>query len=119
MSGRDLSPSTLAALKHRAQDIRHLYDQLNEESGRPAWNASAFTLGFAADVGSLAKLVLAREGLREVDDLDNRLAHELADCLWSILILADECDVDLETSFANTMDQLEASITLERRRTPR
>ncbi len=117
MSGRDPSQPTLADLSLRAQNIRHLYDRLNAETGRPAWDASAFMLGFVADAGSLAKLVMAREGLRETEDLDNRLAHELADCLWSILILAEECQVDLEASFFTTMDQLETRITSERRST--
>lgn len=109
------SQSSLTDLTQRAREIRQLYDQLNADRNRPAWNASAFMLGFAADVGALAKLVMARDGLRENDDLDNRLAHELADCLWSILILANECGIDLESSFTTTMDQLEASIMRERR----
>jgi NTP pyrophosphatase (non-canonical NTP hydrolase) len=67
-------------------------------------------LGFVVDVGDLAKLVMAKEGLREVSDLDDRLAHELADCLWSVLVLADLCGVDLERAFAHTMDGIAAKL---------
>ena len=35
------------------------------------------------------------------------LAHELADCLWSVLTLADAYDVDLAAAFTSTMDELD------------
>ena len=34
------------------------------------------------------------------------MAHELADCLWCVLTLADEYGVDLEVSFSDTMASL-------------
>jgi NTP pyrophosphatase (non-canonical NTP hydrolase) len=56
-------------------------------------------------------LVLAREGRRPVPagegSLDDRVAHELADCLWSVLVLADRLGVDLGAAFDRTMDDLE------------
>ena len=64
-------------------------------------------LGFLGDVGDLAKLVHGKAGVRPRDDLDEALAHELADCLWSVLTLADRYGVDLESSFLTTMDDLE------------
>lgn len=117
MTNESPSSPSLADLACRAQEVRHLYDELNEEHGRPAWDASAFMLGFTADIGSLAKLIMARQGLREAESLDDRLAHELADCLWSILILAAECQIDLEQAFPKTMRDLELRITDERRNT--
>lgn len=42
-------------------------------------------LGFLGDVGDLAKLVQGKAGVRPRPDLDEALAHELADCLWSVL----------------------------------
>jgi NTP pyrophosphatase (non-canonical NTP hydrolase) len=44
--------------------------------------------------------------VRPRDDLDTALAHELADCLWSVLILADAFSVDLEAAFGHTMESL-------------
>jgi NTP pyrophosphatase (non-canonical NTP hydrolase) len=60
-------------------------------------------LGFLGDVGDLAKLVQGKAGVRPRTDLDDALAHELADCLWSVLTLADCYDVDLEAAFTKTM----------------
>lgn len=34
------------------------------------------------------------------------MAHELADCLWSVMVLADAYDVDLEDAFLRTMRDL-------------
>jgi NTP pyrophosphatase (non-canonical NTP hydrolase) len=39
------------------------------------------------------------------------LEHELADCLWSVLILAHHYDVDLGTAFGRTMGELGEAIS--------
>lgn len=98
----------LSDLQDQGRDIRRRYDQSNASHGREPWDAFAFMLGFVADVGDLSKLVMGQKGLRDVDDLEARLAHELADCLWSIFILADECNIDLEQAFLSTMSDLES-----------
>ncbi len=43
-----------------------------------------------------------KDGVRTAD-LDSKVAHELADCLWSVLTLADSYDVDLGHAFTSTM----------------
>jgi NTP pyrophosphatase (non-canonical NTP hydrolase) len=63
-------------------------------------------IGFVGDVGDLAKLVQGKAGIRPTPDLDSKIAHELADCLWSVLTLADAYGIDLERSFADTMDDI-------------
>ena len=61
-------------------------------------------------MGDLAKLIQAREGVRVVENLDARLGHELADVLWSVIVLADRCGVELERAFLRTMDQIDAVV---------
>ncbi|ATC64136.1 nucleotide pyrophosphohydrolase [Nibricoccus aquaticus] len=103
--------SPLAPLTQRAREIRAAFDAHNTAAGRPTWTPLQLAQGFSADVGALNKLLMMRAGLREAPpDLDARLAHELADCLWSILVLADAHGIDLEKSFHNTMDSLEAKL---------
>lgn len=63
-------------------------------------------LGLVGDVGNLSKLVQGRAGVRATDDLDTKLAHELADCLWAVVTLADLYSVDLEVAFTSTMKEL-------------
>jgi NTP pyrophosphatase (non-canonical NTP hydrolase) len=94
-------------LSRRALEIREGYAaQETARGGRP-WSRAELAQGFVGDVGDLMKLLMAKDGLRAATDLDARLAHELADCLWSILVLAKLCDVDLEQAFVKTMNELE------------
>jgi NTP pyrophosphatase (non-canonical NTP hydrolase) len=97
-------------LIQRALEIRKQYTHLEQQTyGRP-WTAEEIALGFVGDVGDLAKLVLAAGGVRHIPDARQKLAHELADCLWSVIVLADALDVDLELAFLQTMDELERRI---------
>jgi len=66
--------------------------------------------GLVVDVGDLMKLVMAKNGRRNVPDVDRKLAHELSDCLWSVLVLAQAYDVDLEKEFLATMSAIEAKL---------
>lgn len=104
-------------LQARAITIHDRYDALNlAERGR-TWTRADFMLGFVGDVGDLAKLVMAAEGTRSMPGGRAALEHELADCLWSVLILAHRYEVDLESAFTKTMSQLEENISarLDRR----
>lgn len=93
-----------------ALQVAQKYDEQNKSNGKQPWDTSAYMAGFVGDVGDLSKLVMARAGYRDKEGIDEKLAHELSDCLWSILVLADKLDVDLETSFEKTMKELEARL---------
>ncbi|MFD0315548.1 MazG nucleotide pyrophosphohydrolase domain-containing protein [Streptomyces flavalbus] len=54
---------------------------------------------------------MAEEDAREAPGGRTALEHELADCLWSILILAHRYDVDLEAAFHRTMTELDDAIS--------
>jgi NTP pyrophosphatase (non-canonical NTP hydrolase) len=96
-------------LTERAVRVHDLYDELNLRVRGRTWTREEFMLGFVGDVGDLAKLVMAAEGARTIRD--GSLEHELADCLWSVLILAHKYGIDLRASFDRTMDDLEAHIS--------
>src|SRR5262245_55537772 len=89
----------IAGLQSRALEIADLYDRWHLAAGRQAWDTGDVALGFVGDVGDLAKLVMAVDGRREIPGARLRLGHELADCLWSVLVLADRYAVDLEAEF--------------------
>lgn len=90
--------------------MRELYAGVEAERYGRAWSREEVALGFVGDVGDLMKLVQAAEGVRAIPDAPGKLAHELADCLWSVMTLARMYDVDLEAAFATTMDELEAGL---------
>lgn len=83
----------------RAKQIKKKYDVQNKKLGYKKWRAENYYQGFVGDVGDLGKLIMARENLRSYKNSQSKLAHELSDCLWSILILADELGIDLEKEF--------------------
>lgn len=97
----------LQALTERAVSVRNQYAVLEQNRyGRP-WNNEELVLGFLGDVGDLAKLIMAKEGVRDIPEVQSKLAHELADCLWCLLVLAHRYDIDLQDAFCQTMDELE------------
>jgi NTP pyrophosphatase (non-canonical NTP hydrolase) len=100
-------------LLSRAVEIRNKYDQLNKIKRGVEWNEQQLMAGFVGDVGDLSKIIMAKHGLRNMEDVDGKLAHELSDCLWSVLVLAAKYKIDLATEFMKTMDSLEARITKE------
>ncbi|MFF2144636.1 nucleotide pyrophosphohydrolase [Kitasatospora sp. NPDC058190] len=102
----------LSEITRRAMRVHGRYDELNlAERGR-TWSRHDFVLGFVGDVGDLAKLTQAADGVRPAPP-GRGLGHELADCLWSVVVIAELYGIDLEAEFTTTMRQLEDSITRE------
>ena len=94
----------------RAMEIRRLFEALETKLYGSAWTSEELALGFMGDVGDLAKLVTAGAGRRNILNSREKLEHELADCLWSVIVLSKIHDVDLEKSFFETMDRLEQQV---------
>jgi NTP pyrophosphatase (non-canonical NTP hydrolase) len=94
----------------RALRVRGQYEVYERRSYGREWSLPELALGLVGDVGDRAKLVQAHEGVRKIDDAAAALEHELADVLWSVIVLAHRCGVDLESSFARTMDELERAL---------
>jgi NTP pyrophosphatase (non-canonical NTP hydrolase) len=105
-------------LVERAMDIRQRYAKLERIKYGRVWTREDIALGFVGDVGDLAKLVMAHGGVRDIPDAEAKLAHELADCLWSILVLAHLYNVDLEREFLQTMDGLALHIASQSKLPP-
>jgi NTP pyrophosphatase (non-canonical NTP hydrolase) len=98
----------LAQLTERAMQIRECFARYEQRRVGRTWTREEIMQGFVVDVGDLMKLVMAKAGARRVEgDVDAKLAHELSDCLWSVLVLAKLHGVDLEKEFLRTMDELE------------
>jgi NTP pyrophosphatase (non-canonical NTP hydrolase) len=89
-----------------ALTVRKMYEEKEKQLYGSAWTIEEIALGFVGDVGDLAKLILAENGRRNITDSKEKLEHELADCLWSIIVLSKLPDVNLETSFIKTMEGL-------------
>lgn len=93
--------------------VRRKYNQLNARDHGGAWDGDRLMAGFVGDVGDLSKIIMAKSGYRAMDDIDEKLKHELSDCLWSVLVLASYYGIDLESKFVKSMDSLEARVETE------
>lgn len=93
-------------MQGKARAVRAQYAELEAARYGRSWTTEEIMLGFLGDVGDLAKLVQGKAGVRPREDLDEALAHELADCLWCVMTLADAYDIDLGNAFETTMAQL-------------
>lgn len=100
-------------LEKAALQLNALYEQLETLRYGRVWTTQEIALGFVGDVGDLAKLIQAEAGVRTIDDHKAKLGHELSDCLWSILVLANKCGIDLEAEFVRNTREIAAHVAGE------
>ena len=93
--------------------LNELYEQLEIKRYGRVWTTHELALGFVGDVGDLAKLIQANAGVRDIDDCKAKLGHELSDCLWSILVLANKCGINLEAEYSRNTSELIAHVSKE------
>lgn len=101
-TGPDLAPA-----RHRAREVRDLYETLEHRLLGRTWTTPELAVGFTNDAAYVGRLVLAAEGTWGIDgDVDAELRHKLAECLWWVFVLADRLGVDLPTAYEATMDDI-------------
>lgn len=103
-------------LETAALQLNDLYEQLEIKRWGRVWTTQELALGFVGDVGDLAKLVQAHTGVRTIDDCHAKLGHELSDCLWSILVLANKCGIDLQAEFVRNTREISDYVSGELRK---
>lgn len=106
----------LSDLEDAAIHLNELYEQLETKRYGRVWTTQELALGLMGDVGDLAKLIQAHVGVRTIDDHKAKLGHELSDCLWSILVLANKCGVDLEAEFISNTREIAEYVSGELRK---
>jgi len=102
-----------ADIQDAALQLNELYEQVEIKRYGRIWTTEELALGFVGDVGDLAKLIQANAGIRTIDDCRAKLGHELSDCLWSIIVLASKCGIDLEEEFVTNTAQLSKHLSKE------
>lgn len=94
----------------RAMSLRRQYEKKEIELyGSPSSTAD-IAEGFAGDVTNLGKLMSAERGERAIANSRDKLEAQLAHCLWSVIVLAETQQVDLEKAFVEAMDRLETHL---------
>ena len=100
-------------LEESALKLNELYEELEIKSYGRVWTTEELALGFVGDIGDLAKLVQANAGIRKIDNFKSKLGHELSDCLWSVIVLANKCGIDLEAEFSKNIKELMEHVSKE------
>lgn len=99
-----------STLEQKALFVRKLFEHFEVEKYGRSWTREELALGFVGDLGDLMKLLIAENNVRDIPDRRQKLAHELSDCLWSIIVLSKLYDVDLQKAFLDTMSDLESRL---------
>ena len=102
--------ASLTELQNIAITIREQFRDFESAQRCEPWSRKDLVLGFIGDVGALAKLTMAADGVRSIPDYHEKLGHEMADCLWSLLVLAREYKVDLEGEFMRMTGDLSSKL---------
>lgn len=100
-------------LEESALKLNELYEDLEIKLYGRVWSTEELALGFVGDMGDLAKLIQANAGIRNIDDFKSKLGHELSDCLWSVIVLANKCGIDLEAEFSRNVNELMEYVSKE------
>ena len=96
-------------LTQKAKAIKRAYDEHNRRSKKPIWTAETYVHGLVGDVGDLTKLMTAYlKDPRRADP--KKIRHELADCLWSLIMIAQELNINLEDELLINIDYLEQKL---------
>ncbi|SOD98698.1 hypothetical protein [Blastococcus haudaquaticus] len=102
----DLEPA-----RHRAMEVRALYEAIERRLNGQVWTLQELMLGFSYDVGTVGRLILAHEGTWDIDgDVDAQLAHKLSESLWWVIVIADRLGIDISEAFADTMNKIELGL---------
>lgn len=100
-------------VSEEALRIKALYSEYEEKNFGRKWNKEELFIGFVSDIGDLSRLVLAKEGMMKIENLEEKIGHEISDCLWAILVLANEYNINVEEVFFQNMKALEKRIKNE------
>lgn len=107
MKGKDME---FQQVIDRALRIRQHYAAYEQRLYGRSWTTEELFIGMVGDMGDLAKLIQAHEGVRAIEESESQLRRELADVLWSVIVLADRCGVDLVAAFDEDMSSLETAL---------
>lgn len=92
-----------------ANRIRAGFERFERRTYGREWSLSDLVAGLAADIGDLARLLAAKQGLRPAPhDVDAALSHGIADCLWTLFVIATKVGVDVPSAYTSGLSGLEA-----------
>lgn len=104
-------PSDWQAMQSQALRLKRLFDERNQLIMESSWTNQELLLGFVTDIGDLVRRLMIDDERKPatpqtVVNNPQMLAEEFSDCLWSLIVLAEQYRVDLHSSFNTTIATL-------------
>lgn len=98
----------MSDLQTRAVEVRQRLAAYEHSTYGREWSTADLVSGLMTDVGDLAAAIQRVDGIRPPRDTSpiDELRHELGDCLWVLLVLADRYDIALDEAFDDTMHDI-------------
>ena len=98
----------LSELEKLGAEIDDAYIKSGQEKGYGERTPLVY-LGFLmTDLGELSEYVMAKQKLRDGEDIDKKIEHELADCLWAVLMLGKHLNVDMVKAYTDMIENVKA-----------
>lgn len=91
-------------------DLRRQYEGKEKQFYGSPMTDEDIVQGFLGDVNNLVKLIRAEHGKLTIANSREKLEAQLAHCLWSVIVLSKIHNIELEQSFMEAMDRLEAHL---------
>jgi NTP pyrophosphatase (non-canonical NTP hydrolase) len=98
---------TIHDLQALGTKIDSAYIQSGEEKQYKTRTPLVYCGFLLTDLGELVEQVMAHEKYRDGEDVKAKIEHELADCLWALLMLAKHLDVDIEKAYSEMIRVVE------------
>lgn len=94
----------LLELQKLGTEIDDAYIESGKKKGYGERTPLVYCGFLMTDFGELTEQIMAKEKYRDGEEVDTKIAHELADCLWAVLMLAKHLNVNLETAYTEMIE---------------
>jgi len=96
----------LSELQKLGTEIDDAYIKSGKEKGY-AERTPLVYLGFLmTDLGELTEQIMAKQKYRDGENIDYKIEHELADCLWAVLMLGKHLNVDMAKAYTDMIQNV-------------
>ncbi len=101
---------TLKQLTEKTKRIKRAYDSMRRKDGEKAWMSYDYAEALVGDVGDLMKLMVRKRRKGASKALERDIAKELSDCLYMLIALSQELNIDLEKEYKVNLEFLEQQL---------
>lgn len=95
----------------RSTKIRKLYHHLERQHHEKEWTVEEDALAFLTDAGLVGRLTMSQQGRWTTNgDTIPELEHNLGECMWWLIVLAERMDIDISEAFEKFLSKTEKKL---------